>query len=57
MSSACHLVCRKFEMQSDRQRTGSLYVRIQIYLHVTTESFTEIFSFRKINFVYALCYV
>ena len=43
--------------QSDRQRTGSPYARIQIYLHVTTESFTEIFGFRKNQLREALGYI
>ena len=40
--------------QSDRQCTGSPYVYIQIYLHVTTVNFTEIIGFRKLQLVHSL---
>ena len=41
--------------QSDRQRTGSPYVHIQIYLHVTTVNFKEIIGFRKLQLCTRTC--
>ena len=41
--------------QSDRQCTGSPYVHIQIYLHITTVNFTEIIGFRKLQLCTFTC--